>query len=79
MHREMRLLVALGMTPADVLRAATSAPAAFLDVDGRFGKIAPGWRADLLLVRGDPTLNIDALSAIEEVWLNGARLKRRSF
>ena len=72
----MRLLVTLGMTPSDVLRAATSAPAAFLDPDGRFGKIAPGWRADLLLVRGDPTRNIDALSAIAEVWLGGVRLQR---
>ena len=76
LHREMRLLVTLGMTPSDVLRAATSAPAAFLDPDGRFGKIAPGWRADLLLVRGDPTRNIDALSAIAEVWLGGVRLQR---
>lgn len=76
LHREMRLLVDLGMEPADVLRAATSAPAAFLDPEGRFGQIAAGWRADLLLVRGDPTADIDALSQIEAIWLNGVRLER---
>ncbi len=79
LHREMRLLVELGMSPEKVLRAATSAPAAFLDPAGTFGRIAPGQRADLLLVRGDPTTDIGALAAIEEVFLDGIRLQRHAF
>ena len=78
LHRELRLLVRLGMAPIEALRAATSAPAAFLDPEGRsdFGRIAVGQRADLLLVSGDPSEDIASLAAIEGVWLAGARLTR---
>ena len=76
LHLEMRLLVALGMSPLDVLRSATSAPAAFLDPSGRIGTIASGQHADLLLVRGDPTEQIADLAAIEEVFVGGVRLRR---
>ena len=76
LHLEMRLLVELGMPPLDVLRAATSVPAAFLDPSGGIGRIASGYRADLLLVRGDPTEDIADLAAIEEVFIGGVRLRR---
>ena len=72
----MRLLVELGMSPLDVLRAARSAPAAFLDPSGRIGTVASGQRADLLLVQGDPTEEIADLAAIEEVFGGGVRLRR---
>ena len=78
LHREMQLLVELGMSPLEVLKAATSAPAAFLDADGAFGRIAPGQRADLLLVRGNPAADIEALTAIDEVFLDGVRLRRHA-
>jgi len=77
LHSEMRTLVELGMPPLEVLRLTTSAPAAFLDPSGAFGRIAPGAQADLLLVRGDPSSSLDALDAIEEVFLGGVRLERR--
>jgi imidazolonepropionase-like amidohydrolase len=77
LHQEIRTLVDLGMSPLEALRAATSAPAEFLDETGGFGRIAPGQRADLLLVRGDPSHDIEALSEIEEVFLNGMRLHRQ--
>jgi imidazolonepropionase-like amidohydrolase len=38
--------------------------------------VAPGQRADLLLVRGDPTTDITALGDIEAVWLEGVRIAR---
>ncbi len=65
------------MPPLQALRAATSAPAAFLDPSGSFGRIAAGQRADLVLVRGDPTRNIEDLSEIEEVFVGGVRLERQ--
>ena len=76
LHREIETLVELGMPALQVLRSATSAPADFLDPKVTFGRIAPGQRADLLLVRGDPSVDIDALSEIDEVFLAGARLSR---
>lgn len=77
-HRELQLLVSLGMSPIAALRAATSGPADFLDSARSFGRIAEGQRADLLVVRGDPTKDIAALEEISAVYLDGVRLSRRS-
>lgn len=76
-HGEIQALGRLGIPAATILRAATSAPAAFLDPARTFGKIAKGQRADLLLVRGDPTVDLAALSQIDQVFLSGARLERK--
>jgi alpha-D-ribose 1-methylphosphonate 5-triphosphate diphosphatase PhnM len=40
------------------------------------GRIAPGLRADLLLVRGDPTTDILATRDIVAVWKCGVRVDR---
>ena len=42
------------MSPADLLRSATTVPAALLGMAGELGSVAPGARADLLVVDGDP-------------------------
>jgi imidazolonepropionase-like amidohydrolase len=77
LQREMRMLVAAGLPTVDVLRAATSAPAQFLERDARtFGRVAEGQRADLLLVHGDPTKDIAALENVVEVFLSGRRVAR---
>jgi imidazolonepropionase-like amidohydrolase len=77
LHGELQALGRLGVPALALLRAATSAPAAFLDPGRSFGKVEAGQRADLLLVRGDPTADLTALSQIEQVFLSGARLTRR--
>lgn len=77
LHGELRALAELGLAPAAVLRAATSAAADFLDPTRSFGRVAPGQRADLLLVRGDAGRDLTALADIEEVLLAGLRLERR--
>ncbi len=77
LHGEIGELAKAGLPPVEILRAATSAPAAFLDPAMRFGRVAAGQRADLLLVRGDPVASLAALSAVEEVWLSGIRLTRQ--
>ncbi|HWK88475.1 MAG TPA: CIA30 family protein, partial [Longimicrobium sp.] len=43
------------------------------------GRIAPGMRADLLLVEGDPTRDITATRAIAGVWKGGVAIDRASF
>lgn len=70
LHGELALLVRAGLTPVQALAAATSAPATQFALDDR-GRIAPGLRADLLLVDGDPTTDITATRAIAGVWKNG--------
>lgn len=59
LHRELELLVNCGLTPLAALVAATSEPARAFGFHDR-GRIAPGQRADLLLVKGDPTTDIRA-------------------
>ena len=75
MHDELELLVRAGLSPQAALTAATSAPAAAFGLGDR-GAIAAGKRADLLLVRGDPTVDIKATRAIVGVWKQGQRLDR---
>jgi len=78
MHGEMELLVRAGLTPTEALRAATSAPAAAFHLDDR-GRIAPGKRADLVLVNGDPTADIRATRDIATVWLGGQEIDRTAW
>jgi methyltransferase (TIGR00027 family) len=75
LHQELRLLVAAGLTPAEALSAATAAPAARFDLPDR-GRIAPGYRADLLLVDGDPSQDVTVTTAITGIWRGGTRLTR---
>ena len=76
LHGEMELLVEAGLTPAEALRAATSAPAEVFGLKDR-GRIAPGLRADLVLVEGDPSLDIRATRAIVGIWKAGSAVERR--
>jgi imidazolonepropionase-like amidohydrolase len=77
-HRELELLVRSGLTPSEALAAATSVPAATFQLDDR-GRIAPGKRADLLLVKGDPTEDITATRNIISVWKLGVEDDRASY
>jgi imidazolonepropionase-like amidohydrolase len=72
LHRELELLVQAGLTPTEALTAATATPADTFGLTDR-GRIAPGLRADLLLVDGDPTTDITATSAVAAVWRRGVR------
>jgi len=74
LHRELDLLVAAGVSPTEVLQAATGNNAEFLGVQDRIGAVRPGYEADLLLVRGDPTTDIAALHDIAAVWADGRRV-----
>lgn len=78
LHLEMELLVRAGLTPAEALASATSIPAKQFRLTDR-GRIAPGLRADLLLVRGDPTTDIKATRNIVGVWKQGVKLDRQSY
>ena len=77
LHVEIRTLAEAGMSPGEALRAATFDNARFLGgPSADFGEIAPGKRADLLLVGGDPLANLDVLDDIRLVVLDGVRLER---
>jgi imidazolonepropionase-like amidohydrolase len=77
-YRELELLVKAGLTPVEALIAATSAPAAQFRLSDR-GRIEPGRRADLLLVKGDPTADIKATRNIAQIWKGGVEVDRRAY
>ena len=60
------------MTPVEALRAATSSPADAYGMKDR-GRIAPGMKADLLLVSGNPGVRIQDTRKISAVWKSGVR------
>jgi imidazolonepropionase-like amidohydrolase len=73
LHEELYLYVRrCGFTAEEALRSATSVAARRFRMEDR-GRIEVGRRADLVLVRGDPTQDIEALRHIEGVWKAGAR------
>lgn len=77
-HSEMQLLVEAGLTPAQALASATSVTARAFRLSDR-GRIAPGLRADLVLVNGDPTTDITAARSIHTIWKGGVRFGRAGY
>ena len=75
-HEEMAYLVReAGLAPLEVLRAATL-NAALAMRDGESGRIAPGQRADLLLLAADPLKDIPAAADIDAVIAAGRLFDR---
>ncbi|KAJ7499587.1 hypothetical protein FB451DRAFT_1429497 [Mycena latifolia] len=70
LHAELELLVQAGLSPVEALRSATILAAHHNLLFDR-GVVAPGMRADLLLISGDPTANISATRDIQRVWIAG--------
>jgi imidazolonepropionase-like amidohydrolase len=68
--REMELMAAWGMNPADVLIAATSGNARIFGLADR-GSVRVGLLADLVAVEGDPTSDIHAVRAVRLVMKGG--------
>jgi imidazolonepropionase-like amidohydrolase len=65
--REMEDMADYGMKPLDVLRSATSVNADVFRIATRAGRIRPWLPADLLVVNGDPTVNISDIRKV--VWV----------
>jgi hypothetical protein len=78
LHRELELLVRAGLTPSEALASATSIPASRFGLMDR-GLIEKGLRADLVVVRGNPTVDILATRDIVGVWKNGVQIDRDAY
>jgi len=74
--RELELLVHGGLSPLEAIAAATSVAAELMELDA--GRIREGAVADLLLVPGDPSVDIRALQQLDElrVWRAGREVAR---
>jgi Amidohydrolase family len=71
LHDELALMVAAGVTPLAALQSATSEPARAFGLTDTVGAVAPGQAADLLVLDGDPLLDIHNTSRLHAVVLNG--------
>jgi len=71
MWYEMSALVEVGMTPIQVISAATKTNAEILGVFDELGTIEPGKLADIIIVDGDPLRNIEVLDYVDIVIKDG--------
>jgi imidazolonepropionase-like amidohydrolase len=69
--RELEYYVEHGLRPAQALSTATTACAEMLGISDRVGRIAPGQRADLIGLEGDPAQEISALRGMRFVEKGG--------
>lgn len=74
-HRELELLVEAGMTPMQVLTAATSTSAAYLKLNDQ-GVLAAGKRANFMVLDANPLDDITNTRRIAAVYVNGAEVDR---
>ena len=69
--REFALMSEAGLTPMQILAAATSNAAKAFGPDTKIGSLEPGYLADLLVLRSNPLLDITRASEIESVMKDG--------
>jgi hypothetical protein len=70
-QREVELLVEAGFSPTEAIHIATQNGARFLGRDAEIGAIAVGKRADLILIKGDPSAHISDIENVEIVFKDG--------
>jgi imidazolonepropionase-like amidohydrolase len=70
-QREIELLVEAGFSPLEAIHIATENGAVYLDRDDRTGTLAAGKQADLVLVKGNPSQQIEDVENVETVFKAG--------
>jgi imidazolonepropionase-like amidohydrolase len=70
-QREVELLVEAGFTPIEAIHIATANGAQYLGELDRIGTIAPGKQADLVVIKGDPSKQIEDIENVETVFKDG--------
>ncbi|MGH2615071.1 MAG: amidohydrolase family protein [Thermomicrobiales bacterium] len=67
----LQLLHRAGLSPMEIIVAATSLAAKAVGMERTVGSLHPGLAADLIYVEGDPLTDLGALSRVEAVVLGG--------
>lgn len=66
-HREMQLMVDIGIPPEEVITIATRESARALGIGSKLGSIAPGKWADLFIIKGNPLEDITRTRTVHTV------------
>ena len=74
-QRELELMAAAGLTPAQVIVAATSRPAEYLGLKDT-GTLGPGKRADFLVLDANPLDDIRNTRRIAKIYIEGREIDR---
>jgi imidazolonepropionase-like amidohydrolase len=70
-QREVELLVEAGFTPVEAIKIATLNGAQFLGEADHIGSLATGKQADIVIVHGDPSTNIQDIENVDVVFKDG--------
>ena len=70
-QRGVELLVEAGFTPVEAIRISTLNGAEFEGLAGSIGTLAPGKAADVVVIHGDPSANINDIEKVEIVFKDG--------
>ena len=70
-QREVELLVEAGFTPVEAIKIATLNGAQFEGEADHIGSLANGKQADIVIVRGDPSTNIEDIEKVDVVFKDG--------
>lgn len=73
LQRELKNLVAAGLTPVETIKAATLVAATVLRREKEFGSIQRGKLADLVVVGGNPAIRIEDVGNTERVFKGGVQ------
>src|SRR6478672_4355547 len=73
--KEFKLMVDLGMSPIEALRAATSSDADLLGISAKVGTLEKGKLADIVAMPGDPTQDVTATERVSFVMKEGKVVK----
>ena len=76
LHDELRLFVEAGLTPRQALETATTNPSFFLGLSKTWGRVAPGYTANMVMLNADPLVDISNIDEIDSVVVRGQRLDR---
>lgn len=75
-HRELKSMSKAGLTNFQILQSGTQNVGLYFKDEDQFGIIAPGMRADLLLLSGDPLANLENLKQMDGLMVRGQWISR---
>jgi len=75
-HDEIRMLASAGLTPLQALQTATRNPVHFFGLEKRLGSVETGKEAELVLLDGNPLVDLRNLDHVQAVITHGKILRK---